>query len=1098
MRKFLTCVILCVLITALAVSLTACGLLTPPDATFSVKLINDGKELTTLSSQEFFDGLQPYVKTGYVMTFYTDSAMSLEVKITSASELSGLAEQAENGVLTLYLKYKEENPASGDEPARVNGIAFVSGKTTFYMGEELTTADWTVNALYTDGTSCALTPLEYTVSGYNKDVAQSFNATVTLSANVGITCNVTVTYVKVARRLGVKNATRLFVNNEVFSMGADALVEVYYTASPELNESGDAVAARDYTIDSSAFRRGVPGEYAIKVYITSLPDVFATYKVAVRALPVSVSVSDYCPTVTYLGNYQEGNIKVALNFADGSSRAPDANESTAVALDKTALNSNAAVGTTGTVTLKFHYSYAFSIDGITAVRAVELSVPFSVTVASRITELRLSEYPTSFEYKQPFTSEGLTVTAVYSDGRESVLAAEDYTVDSSAYLAAIGAGTYEIIVSGKEGGRANYQVSVNPPVRKQLITTGIPDVPFAQNLTSAYIANLIRGKTVKAEYVYGYYSEEVPSYGVTYEVTNYSPYRSGTQTVTLTAGGVSGTLTVNLATPLIVSVTNRTSLPSEALLASITDFAYDMQMPTAEGFDLYVYRYFGEPAELALSSSAEDVWLAKSVVAENGVWRKVSFTAQPLSYIGMVYDENGARLSGVTIKAVGYDAEAISNADGAFRLVFSALGADTPVFAAEQDGYVFSINTGSEYLEFTRNAQPLCTLTGTVTADSAPAEDGTLTISDGECLLLGSVQNGSFIIHVPVGKAYTVIYSRDGREYYGTLSSATAEAGRTLNVPLSLSSDDGDVDYKLITVDFAQTLKDMTVTLTSGNKVVDTYTAGEGSTVRVPVDFEGKITFTKLNSQFIGSYEYRNGKLSGAVYQGASTTVKVVSPLDVTVYIDVLDAGVTYDLQVEDGTGEKAFLLPVDNGGLPQISTLIAYGNGVLQESWQYSAETGCITLTLRSGNAEQYPTYKIYGIVTNLITGSSIKGAEVAISVGDSTISMNTDAFGTYCITLNGTGTLSATVLGVECCAYSGHIDWTEPYNTILRADLAVFADFKLSELTTVEVGDLWYFFDADAKELKPYTATTVSADKLLLVRERAGERSVILIPCE
>ncbi|MGN1094363.1 MAG: DUF4886 domain-containing protein, partial [Candidatus Neoclostridium sp.] len=212
----------------------------------------------------------------------------------------------------------------------------------------------------------------------------------------------------------------------------------------------ETLTSDKYTVNSSAYVANAAGTYEI---VVSLGELQTKYNVTVAQSKVitSIKASGYKSEFAYGESFSAEGLTVTATYSDDRTET--------LTSDKYTVNSSAyAANTAGTYEIVVTFG--------------ELQTKYNVTVAQStiINSIEISGYKSEFAFGESFSTEGLTVTATYSDGRTQALAQDDYSVDSSAYFSGV-AGAYEItVVVGKL--QAKYNVTVEKMKRLRLLMIG--------------------------------------------------------------------------------------------------------------------------------------------------------------------------------------------------------------------------------------------------------------------------------------------------------------------------------------------------------------------------------------------------------------------------------------------------------------------------------------------------------------------------------------------------------------------------------------------------------------------------------------------------
>lgn len=314
--------------------------------------------------------------------------------------------------------------------AVVESVSVTGVKTEFEWGEQFSFGSGVVTAKFDDGTEKEIAS-GYTVdsSAYQAQTSGQYTIVVSYQGKQAI-------YTVTVKQSTVSSITVSGAKEE-FTYG-DAFTSEGIVVTANYTDGSNQAVASGYTVDSSAYKAEVPGQYTI---VVSYLGKQATYTVTVKESTVSsVSVSGAKTEFEWNEPFSFSG-EVTITYKDNTS---------AVVTSGYTVNSGAySTGLAGVYTIVVSYQGQ--------------QTSYEVTIKEPpITEIRLSKLKLEYEWGEDFVFEGV-VKEKYANGAVNTIDQDRYVVNSDAYNSEV-AGVYTIIVSHRSDVtvQKSFEVTVKP------------------------------------------------------------------------------------------------------------------------------------------------------------------------------------------------------------------------------------------------------------------------------------------------------------------------------------------------------------------------------------------------------------------------------------------------------------------------------------------------------------------------------------------------------------------------------------------------------------------------------------------------------------
>ena len=348
----------------------------------------------------------------YKKTYFVNEQFSSQGLIVTASYNNGTFKEvtpteitgydmSKTGDQTVTVKYADDGiEKTAQYQITVNSIELSSieitsnpTKTTFYVGDNFSSEGLKVTAHYNNGTSSEVAPTS--ITGY--DMSKSGQQTITVTyTQDGIskydTYTITVNAVNLTSiELSGEYKTTYFVGDAFSSEGLKVTAHYNNGTSKEVSPTS-----------ITGYNMNTAGEQIITVtYKEGTVTKTATYKITVKALsPTKLTLSGNYKTEFEFGEeFNYTGLVATVTYDNGSTK-------TVTPTSVTGFNMQQSGKQTITVSYKE--------NGKTVQNTYEITVKNKIPT---LTSLFISgNYKTEFEYGEEFSSEGLVLTAKYSDG----------------------------------------------------------------------------------------------------------------------------------------------------------------------------------------------------------------------------------------------------------------------------------------------------------------------------------------------------------------------------------------------------------------------------------------------------------------------------------------------------------------------------------------------------------------------------------------------------------------------------------------------------------------------------------------------------------
>jgi len=293
-------------------------------------------------------------------------------------------------------------------------------KTTYLLGEELDLTGLSVSAQLDDGSSKALNPKDYVVTGFDSESTGTQTLTVnyggkTASFDVEV---IPLTCLEIEIEYPPVKTT--YYLNDPFDPAGMVITGTFNSGLVRPLEEGE------YTL--SGFDSTTAGDKEIIITLNEDPSITASFTITVKAAElIGLEITKPPEKTIYFigeGGPDLDGIVVYANYSDGAH----------IRLERTDYSvSGFDTSSPGEIELLITYK------GMSAV--LKLTVKEKELVGIEITG-----YPkTTYNIGESFDSAGLEVSKSYDNGDREIMAADEFTLDSSAFDSS-NAGTYDIVI----------------------------------------------------------------------------------------------------------------------------------------------------------------------------------------------------------------------------------------------------------------------------------------------------------------------------------------------------------------------------------------------------------------------------------------------------------------------------------------------------------------------------------------------------------------------------------------------------------------------------------------------------------------------------
>ncbi|WP_236291997.1 S-layer homology domain-containing protein [Paenibacillus allorhizoplanae] len=336
-------------------------------------------------------------------------------------------------------------------------------KTEYLKDTSLDTSGLKVTAVYTDNSEEVLSTNDYVITGF--DSSQLRTVPITISFNGAFqTINLTIVPLT-ATALGIKYfpAKTEYYLGDLFDPEGFVVTAAYNSGvMTDLTSDKYTFSIPVATVTGSTYAFDTPGTKIVTVRSTETPSTITTFNVTVNDAQMTGLEVAQPPqkTLYYLGDSFKPNGMVVYARYSDNSKVRLLSKDYTTALDTTTAGAKPVV-----------ISY----------RGQQANV--AVTVKQKeLTGIQVTQYPkTTYRVGEDVNTSGLTVSKLYDNKDEEVLAPTDYTIDSSNYTKNI-AGVYDIKIIPTDGsiGHIVYKVTV----REQMTYTWNP-IRFGQSSSAS-------------------------------------------------------------------------------------------------------------------------------------------------------------------------------------------------------------------------------------------------------------------------------------------------------------------------------------------------------------------------------------------------------------------------------------------------------------------------------------------------------------------------------------------------------------------------------------------------------------------------------------
>lgn len=322
-----------------------------------------------------------------------------------------------------------------------------SMKTEYLKDTSLDTTGLRVTAVYADNSEEVLTANDYVITGFNS--SQLRTVPITISFNGAIqTINLTIVPLT-ATALGIKYfpAKTEYYLGDLFDPEGFVVTAAYNSGVvTDLTSDKYTFSIPEATVTGSTYAFDTPGTKTVTVRSTETPSTVTTFNVTVNDAQMTGLEVAQPPqkTLYYLGDaFKPNGMVVYARYSDNSKVRLLSKEYT-TALDTTSAGSKQVV---------------ISYRGLQANTAVTVK-------QKELTGIQVTQYPkTTYQLGEDVVTNGLTVSKLYDNKDQEVLAQADYIIDSSNYTKNM-AGVYDIKIIPTDGsiGPIVYKVTVREPI----------------------------------------------------------------------------------------------------------------------------------------------------------------------------------------------------------------------------------------------------------------------------------------------------------------------------------------------------------------------------------------------------------------------------------------------------------------------------------------------------------------------------------------------------------------------------------------------------------------------------------------------------------